>query len=311
MIFFIFGKDSYRSKERLRGLLEEYGEKYKKGLGLRVLDLESQGTQDLRNELQTVSMFEDKKMILVKNLFEKEGQEEEIKDVLKNKKESRDLILIWENKDIKKTSLLYKFLKKEAELEEFDFLEEKELISFVRKEFKKYGKEAPLNVIDKLVEFIGNDAWLLSQEIKKISSFKKSGDIEEKDVLLLVKPKIESDIFKTIDAIAQKNKSLALNLIHKHLEKGDNALYLLSMIAFQFRNLLLVKDLVERGQPPYAIPKISGIHPFVARKSLEQAQKFTLLELKRIYQKILQADLFAKTGKISPEVSLDFLIFEI
>jgi len=35
----------------------------------------------------------------------------------------------------------------------------------------------------------------------------------------------ENDIFKTIDALASKDKKLALFLLHKHLDNGDNALY--------------------------------------------------------------------------------------
>jgi len=130
-------------------------------------------------------------------------------------------------------------------------------------------------------------------------------------VELMVKPKIEADIFKTIDALAQRNKKQALYLIRKHLEKGDPPLYILSMINFQFRNLLVVKDLIERQKPYYAILKITKLHPFVVRKSYEQAGKFTLPELKKIYQKIFQADLSIKTGRMEPETALDLFLTEL
>jgi DNA polymerase III delta subunit len=50
------------------------------------------------------------------------------------------------------------------------------------------------------------------------------------------------------------------------------------------------------------------MHPFVVKKSLQQASKFTLEELKKIYQKIFQVDLDIKTGRIEPEVALDLFI---
>jgi len=151
----------------------------------------------------------------------------------------------------------------------------------------------------------------LSNEIKKLANYKNKEKIENKDIELLVKPKIESDIFKTIDAIAVKNKKQALELIKKHLEKGDSPLYLLSMINFQFRNLLQVRDLIERQKSFYVFSKKTQLHPYVIKKSYSQAQKFKISELKKIYQKIFEVDLNIKTGKVEPETALDFLIAEI
>ena len=140
---------------------------------------------------------------------------------------------------------------------------------------------------------------------------RKNEEIEVKDIELLVRPKIEIDIFKTINALAQKNRKQALKLLHKHLEKGDSPLYLLSMINYQFRNLLIVKELIENCQTYNTILRKSGLHPFVAKKSFFQSQKFTLEELKKIYQKIFQVDLDMKTGKIKPELALETLIIQI
>jgi DNA polymerase-3 subunit delta len=83
------------------------------------------------------------------------------------------------------------------------------------------------------------------------------------------------------------------------------------MINFQFRNLLIIKDLMEKNIPYYSISKITKMHPFVVRKTYEQANKFTSRELKKIYQKIFQVDLSIKTGKIDPTTALDFLIVSI
>jgi DNA polymerase-3 subunit delta len=146
------------------------------------------------------------------------------------------------------------------------------------------------------------------KENEVLFGHKNRQKIEVADVRLLVKSKIESDIFKTIDAISQKNKKQAIFLIHKHLETGDSPHYLLSMINFQFRNLLIIKDLIEKNRPYYAILKISKLHPFVVKKSYQEANKFTFPELKKIYQKIFQVDLDIKTGRVSPEAALDLFL---
>jgi DNA polymerase-3 subunit delta len=150
----------------------------------------------------------------------------------------------------------------------------------------------------------------MANEINKLSNYRLGSTVKKEDIELLVKPNIETDIFKTIDALASKNKKLALSLIHKHLDGGDNSLYLLSMIAYQFRNLLSIKEL-QSTQPYGMIAKKSGLHPFVVQKSFYLCNQFSFEKLKKIYQKIFQIDSDIKTGKIEGETALDLLLSEI
>ena len=128
---------------------------------------------------------------------------------------------------------------------------------------------------------------------------------------ILTKSKIETDIFATIDAFSAKDKKKALKLLHRHLEKGDSPLYLLSMLKFQISNLLIVKDLIERKTSYSHILNKSNLHPYVVKKNWNLAQKFDLEQLKKIYRKIFKLELKIKTGKIDPALALDVLITEI
>ena len=151
----------------------------------------------------------------------------------------------------------------------------------------------------------------LKQEIKKLADFKRGLVIKKEDVELMVAPNIENDIFKTIDALAEKNKTRALQLLHTHLDSGENALYLLSMVAYQFRNLLMVKELSEEGLMYASIIKKSGLHPFVVKKTYFQCRQFSFEELKNIYRRIFSVDADIKIGKIEPETALDLLILKM
>jgi len=62
---------------------------------------------------------------------------------------------------------------------------------------------------------------------------------------------------------------------------------------------------------PEITTALKPMHPFVIRKSLWLAEKFTIQELERIYVKLFQMDLAVKTGKIKPEMALELLIADI
>lgn len=308
MIIFIYGEDSYRSRQKLKEIIEEYKKVHKSGLNLIQIDAKKTTVRDFIDILKITPMFAETKLIILKNVFSGANFQDEFLKEAKGLIKLKDVIIVFEEDNLDERNKLFKFLKKEAKSQEFKLIDGQKLKAWVEKEFKKYNTSVEPIIIQTLIDFVGNDLWQMANEIKKLVSFKKGKKIKTEDINLLVRPKIENDIFKTIDAIAQKNKKQALGLLQKHLEDGDHPLYLLSMINYQIRNLLIVKDFIEKHKPYDYILKKSGLHPFVVRKTYSQARQFDLKELKKIYQKIFDTDLKIKTGQIEPEMALELLV---
>jgi len=316
MIIFLYGQDTYRSRQKLNEIIEHYKKIHKSGLNLKYFDGKNLIFPDFLEKMRQSSMFREKKMAILENTFSNSEFKENFLKEGKKSVESGNIFLFYETRQIPEGDPLLLFLKKYSKSQKFEPLGGQKLRNWVKKEFEKYGKMRRIEerVLEKLIEFVGDDLWQMSNEIKKLVSYKTEQNratavggvcqIREKDIELLVKPKIETDIFKTIDAIALRDKKRALQLLKAHLGKGDSPQYLFSMINFQFRNLLMAKS----NQSSYEKLRL---HPYLVRKTIQLAKKFSLEELKKIYRKIFQIDLAMKTGKIEPEMALDLLITEL
>lgn len=313
MVILLYGEDQYRLRRKINEIIERYQKTNRNGLSIRHFDLREKDFGDFNDEIQMLSMFREQKLIILENTSSnKEFEEKFLKDI-KEFSNSKEIIIFSEGGKIPEDRF-FLTLKKYADSQAFDFLDSRGLRAWAKKEFKRYNTEIGDSALDKLIEFTGNDLWRLDNEIKKLVSYRNKKEILLKDVENLVKPEIESDIFKTIDAIAQKNKNLALKLIHKHLEKGDSPYYLFSMINFQFRNLLMVKSQLQSGNyfpRIYDLSRKLGMHPFVVEKTVRQTKKFSLEELRKIYKKIFKTDIYIKTGRIESQVALDLFLAEI
>lgn len=312
MLIFLYGPDTYRSRQKLNGLVEQYKKVNRGALNLKYFDFEKDDFKIVKEEFQQPSMFQEKKLLIFKNAFSNAEFREEF---LKNKEsfsgfwaDKNNTIIFYEEGEVNKNSRLLNFLQKEAKCQKFEHLTGEKLKNWLMKEFKNLGGEIKDAALNKLVEFAGDDSWRLSNEINKLVNYKAGLAVEEKDVELLVSPRIETDIFQTIDCLAQKNKKEALKMLHRHLENGDSPFYILSMINFQFRNLLIIKSLSQKYPSFYPIAKVSGLHPFVVKKGYFLAQKFKLDELKKIYQKIFEIDSKIKTGRMEPVAALDLFV---
>jgi DNA polymerase-3 subunit delta len=269
MIILLYGPDTFRSRQKLREIVERYKKIHKSWLNLKYFDAQKDNLEDLLDWLKHLPMFNEKKLVVLKNALKLANQ-------LK-KPAKEHIILFFEESDVKEKV-------PGAKTQKFDFLTGLSLKKWVKSEFEKQGAKPSQEAIETLINFVGSDSWQLSNEIKKLAAFRAgSKTVSARDVELLVRPKIETDIFKTVRFLAFRNKKQALALIHQHLEKGDNPLYLLAMITWQFRRLL------TQGKN----------------------NLFTQQELKKIYRKIFEADLNIKTGKMEPKTALDLLIAEI
>ncbi|MBI2450298.1 MAG: DNA polymerase III subunit delta [Candidatus Nealsonbacteria bacterium] len=297
MIIFLYGQDTYRLRQKLAEIAEHHKEIRKSGLNLRFFDGERLNYQDFEQEFKQMPMFRERKLFILKNIFQNTELKNYFLEHGKKFVDSEDVIVFYEDSEISSADTLFKFLAKNAKVQEFKLLGGVKLRNWAKSELEKYKATAEPQAVEVLISYIGNDLWRFSNEIKKLAAFKKNKIIKLGDVDFLVKPQIETDIFKTIEAIAFKNKKTAISLLHQHLDAGDSPLYLLSMINFQFRNLLLVKEMGRLDA-----------HPYFVRKTAALAAIFTLEDLKKIYREIFEADLKIKTGQLDPQLALDLLI---
>ena len=313
MIIFLYGPDGYRLNRKLDEIVDQYKKIHKSGLNLRHFDLLENDIsfQDFIDEFGQTSMFKEKKLIIIKNVFSNKNFEEGFLSEIKRLIESEDIMIIVEKEKVLSTNRLLKALKKKAQCQEFNLLEGKDIEKWASREIQKYRSMIQPTALSELVASTGSDLWSLSNEIQKLVNYRSKDMISVDDVRLFAKPKLDPDIFQTINFIASKNKKEALKLLKKHIDKGDAPLYLLSMISFQFKNLLIIKELADKNMPYHLIAKETGIHPFVVKKTYPQVSQFTLQELKKIYQEIFEVDSAIKTGKMEAETALDLLITNI
>lgn len=304
MIIFLYGTDTYRLKQKLKEITEEYKKKHKSGLNFKVLEGKEINFEDLKNEFLSISMFKEKKLFVLFNSFSNSKFKEDFIERGSVFIDSRNILVFCEEK-VSSKDKIFNFLKDKAKIENFEPLTPEQTRRWAKKEFGLAETEIDSAALNKLTEFVGNDLWRMKKEIDKLVSYAQGKEVKEKDVESLVFPSFDSNIFATIDAIAKKEKKKAAGLIKRHLENGDSVPYLLSMISYQLRNIISVKD--AKGKTAGQLE----MRPFVFRQSVAQAGQFSLEELKNLYQKILNLDADIKTGRIDPEVALDLLIFDV
>ncbi len=160
-----------------------------------------------------------------------------------------------------------------------------------------------------LANFSGTHLRLLANELNKLATYVgKDATITVQDVRQLSAQVQEARIFDLTDALAQRNRKQALNILHDLLSDGESAIALIGIIISQTRRLILVKELAQKGMRSGQIASTLGMAPFLADKCLRQVGNFSAAQLETAYRQLMTTDAALKRSKMTPEMALDLLV---
>lgn len=304
MIIFLYGQDTYRSREELRKIIEEYKKANPDWLDFVRIDASKEEVdffEQVHRSADTISMFNQGKLIIIENIFLANREvQDNILDFLKkrNFEKDKDITIVFWADEVNVKNNLFKFLKSKAKSQEFKYLKGNQLRNWIKNYINQEKGEIENSALEKLIEYADSDLWRMNNEINKLLNYSRT--IKKENVELLVKPEIDLNIFEIVDALGHKNKNKVLKLFKQYLEKREDEAYLLAMFIYQIRNLIKVSS---GGK--------LDMHPFVIRKTRQQVRNFKWDDLKKIYYQLMTIDLDIKTGRTDPKIALEMFVVSL
>lgn len=145
-------------------------------------------------------------------------------------------------------------------------------------------------------------------EVEKLLTYALDRAVEPDDVSRLVTPVDPENVYRLVEAIAERNGPAAASLLHTFLSAGEEPLSLLGKIARQFRQLAQARALLDSAVPPAEHARALGVPPFIARKLTTQARRFSAPFLDAALKRLLEIDVGIKTGRTAGPLALDLFV---
>ena len=186
------------------------------------------------------------------------------------------------------------------------------LSAWIVKRLEQYGGSIERRAISILIQQVGQDLYALDNECAKLATYVGgSRPITERDIAALTQYVPESSIFEIVEALGKGDSKTALTLMHRSIERfGESPLGILAMINRQFRQLILVREALDDPSCEAMLrqaEEFKALPEFVLNKLREQARRFPMSELERIYRHLLEVDYNIKVGKVADVLALDLL----
>ncbi len=308
MIYLIYGPDRYRVRHTTDELISAFLKKHPQAARSEVNANDPEMLSGISSLIRAASLFDPARVVYFKNVS---LAAKDIAEELKEAKIGKDELLFVvledmgvQNVEDKKIAPLFQIADVQSKF--VGFLPRHQLFQWLKRESTARDIEITGEALEEIVGRVGGDSAAAMGELQKIQNYATavSRPIQVTDIQVLVAPQPELNIFNLVDALATKNKARALELLFTHLSSDPDAYGLLHPVLYQFRNLLIVHDLMQRKMSPAGMAKFAGLAPFVVQKTIQQAKSFTAEELKRLYGTLLAMDIGMKKGSLNLEDEL-------
>lgn len=304
MITTLSGANSYGLLTKLRELTLAFVEANDE-LAVERLDGQETELANIKEALTGLPFLASKKLVILREPGAIKKFAEYVEQILGNVPEANDVIIVEPKLD--KRQNYFKYLKKSTDFQEFDELDQNGLSRWLVETAKEQKGSISPGDARYLVERVGQNQQLLSNELEKLLIYNPK--ITRQGIDLLTEQTPQSTIFQLLDAAfaGQIKKTLDIYVEQRALKIEPQQI--IAMLTWQLHVLAIIKAAGDR--PIDQIAKEAKINPFVLRKSQSIARKLTLRQVRNLVDDLLKIDIAIKTTSIDADEALQHYLIKL
>lgn len=189
-------------------------------------------------------------------------------------------------------------------------LKDSQVMPWLKQEVDRLGIRLDEDALHMLREVCGGSLYAVRHEIEKLASYVPADrTVSGADVAALRGTQPGASVFDLASAIGGRRRGAALAILARNLEAGEAPLRILGSLAWQYRRLWKVKDLLRQAGRDGEAARLLRMDPSQVRPFLGQ---FAESHLREALGRCLVTDGKLKGGSGGrPEMLLDRLVLEL
>jgi len=318
-IYLLYGTESYFIQNLKNALTEQVLSGSTEDLS--VYDLQETPVEVVIGDAETIPFFGEKKLIIANNpVFVKgkpdklafEHKLEVLEEYLQSPVDFSILVFVAPYEKMDERKKIVKQLKKHAEVVDCGAIKDQDLTTWIR----DLAESLNITIADEAYEIfeseLAADLKILENEIKKLSLYVGEGGIVTKEIAEeLVARTPESSALRLVDAVIEKDLYTAISVSRDLSNRNEEPIALIGLLAFQFRAILRVKLLKQKGYTQFQMQKKLNIHPYVIKIALRREKQFSTRKLEHIMNRLAEADTMMKRGTMEKKLAFELLIHDL
>lgn len=245
----------------------------------------------------------------------KEDDEAALSAYLANPAETAVVIFIAD--ELNGVRRMGKILRDKTAAVEFTPLTDADLTEWARKNIIELGFTIDERAVRHLVALVGSDVRRLKNEVDKLTTAALPDKVISTDLIdTLVSNVREVSNFALTDHLLAGRKAQALKTLKKILDDGAEPLALLGLISYNFRRLLMAKEMMSHGADRSEVAKVMKMRYSDQEPFLAAARRSSTATLTKAITRLADIDLAIKTsvgggGPQGGRMQIEMLVCEL
>lgn len=303
--YLLFGEEEFLKqsyKKRLRQAVagdDTMNYNYFEGKGLDV--------QKLISLANTMPFFSDRRLILVEDSGCFKAASDELMEALPDIPDTTCMVFV--ESAVDKRNRLYKKVKELGSAVELKRQSASQLAVWAGRILAQNGRKITSSDMNLFLERTGDDMETIRTELEKLISYTMGQEIvAREDIEAVTTVQVTNKIFDMVAAIVAGKTKIAMDRYEDLLTLKEPPMRILFLIARQFNQILLVKEMMASGNDKSAIASKLKIPPFAAAKLMPQARNFTKEQLAGCVEACVETEEAVKTGRLGDRLAVELLI---
>lgn len=305
MIFFFYGSNSYAARQQIGKMRAEYIKKTGGDLGVERIDGQSVSASDLQSSLQAAPFLASSRLLIIEDLGLNKQLAPKIEKFIANIPSTT--VAVFYDPAVDQRTIYFKSMAATARTVKFEQLSSTKLHSWIRQQAAMLNGEIEPAAITVLLDRAGEDQWRLSNELAKLVDYRPHITVDS--VTELVEQGYNESIFDLVEAMTSGKSDKTSQIYSQLINAKISEMYILNMIQWQLRNLLVAKAAGKTTPPQLA--KDAGMSPFVASKMLSKRHLFEENGLRQAFLAAVDTEYQIKTGEGAAEPLVEQLIYKV
>ena len=273
-------------------------------INISVFTDENYDTNNMINACNQFSFFNEKRAVVVQDLAKELSNDNKARIDSYTKNPNSDCILLF----IDTTgSKVFDFVKNAevCECKPNDFF----IQNYIKSRVESFGNTITQENCKKLNEYCLGNLNRINTEIKKLCDYLGTNkEITSSVIDKLVFKDTELKVFDLTNALGAKDGNRALKILNDMLESGEPPIKILGLINGNFRRMMFAK--INKGSNT-DLAKALNVKEFAISKAKESSARFSASQLKNIINLLLEADYNIKSGEMTQENVLYYVVCKI
>ncbi len=298
----LFGAERFLKLRALKALCSVILNAEDDELGLTKFSGPTTEYSTVMDELRTVSMFGDRRIVVIEDADEFVTKHRAALEKYIEKPAKKAVLVLDAKTWTSSTRLAKKVVEKGLDLD-CSALKQADLLKWLTEHSQvAYGKKLTRDAAAAMIELRGLELGHLDQELAKLAAYAgDKAEIDRASVIKLVGGWKAETTWSMLDAVRDADIAEAFHLLDKLIMSGEHPLRLLGSVNWTYRPLARATELSRQGQSLPDALTAAGVRPMSQGPAQQYLKRIGRPRAERIFQWLLNADRDLKGASQLPE----------